>query len=279
MAEQRPLVVQVRGMLDPVAVAVLVPRVGGTGEARGGLRHRIEHDVLVRRRLVPVDAVPAVPQARHVNERDPGIAAGAPHDAVGAPVPQIQRLRRLGHRETHVAAGAVDARLVDPGIGERLEGPRGRLVAHDSGAGLAPHPHEQAVLLALLQPYRLRLVVHGPAGARGFGHGADIEATQRRAGAHVGVPRRGRIGRERECLIVHRGEAARERASVADTRTGRARREVHQPVATVAVHQHGARAIAIRQRDLVAALGVVVTPVGAGGGESRGGEPVDRYAR
>src|SRR5947208_2969395 len=135
MAEQRPLVVQVRGMLDPVAVAVLVPRVGGTGEARGAVRHRIEHDVLV----------------------------------------------------------------------------------------------------ALLQPHRLRLVVHGPAVARGFGHGADIKATQRRAVAHVGVPRRGRIGRERECLIVHRGEAARERAAVAYTRTGRARREVQQPVAAPAV--------------------------------------------
>src|SRR5205823_12995031 len=128
-------------------------------------------------------------------------------------------------------------------------------------------------------PRRLRLVVHGPAVARGFGHGADIEATQRRAVAHVGVPRRGRIGRERECLIVHRGEAARKRAAVAYARTGRARREVHQPVAAVAVHQHGARAIAIRQRDLVAALGVVVTPVGAGGGEGGGGEPVNRYTR
>src|SRR2546423_10690224 len=47
----------------------------------------------------------------------------------------------------------------------------------------------------------------------------------RGAVAHVGVPRRGRIGRERKRLVVHRGEAAlaRERPAIADTRTRRLR--------------------------------------------------------
>src|SRR2546425_4225019 len=83
-----------------------------------------------------------------MNERNVGIARGLQHDAVGLPVPQVQGLRGRRHRQADVAAGAVDARLVDARVRVRLERPRRRLVTHHRRPARPSHPREQAVVLA-----------------------------------------------------------------------------------------------------------------------------------
>src|SRR5436309_14358096 len=64
VTEQRPLVIEIGGLLDAVPIAILVARGRGAALACLLRRHRVEYDVLVRLAQVPVQPLPAVPEAR-----------------------------------------------------------------------------------------------------------------------------------------------------------------------------------------------------------------------
>ena len=281
--EGRPLVIEIGRMLDPVPAAVHE----GARCRPSDVRQRVRdiggpHRELVRVGQVPVDAEPAPAQARHVAEVGPGISGGGPGDGVRGPVPDVVRAPRAVEGEADVTAGPVDARLVQAGIRVGLERARARFIA-DRGASVGPaQPGEQPVVLALVQPYRVD-IRPGPAIARGLGHGPNVEAADRAAAAaaaagDIGVVRGRRVVREREGQVDPRSEGAGELARIADAGTGR---EIDEEVGSagpaVLVDEHGAGAAVVRQRDLVAAIGVVVPPVTAGDGVAARRELVDLH--
>src|SRR2546422_11658055 len=66
VTEQRPLVVQIGGVLDPGPGARLLAGVRGPAEPRLRPRDGIEHDVLLRLRQGPIPAATAVTPAGHI---------------------------------------------------------------------------------------------------------------------------------------------------------------------------------------------------------------------
>src|SRR3989442_8767350 len=67
VTEQRPLVVQIGGMLDSVPVAGLIASAPGPPDQRLRPGGGIENDVLFRPRQASIPALPALPEACHMN--------------------------------------------------------------------------------------------------------------------------------------------------------------------------------------------------------------------
>src|SRR5207245_3674178 len=108
-------------------------------------------------------------------------------DAVGLPVPHHEAVGGRVHRQADVPAVPVDVRVAEIDVGVGLERGRGRLVAHDGGAGEAAHPDEEAVVHALVKPDRARLGGDGPPAAGRLRHGPGTHAADGAAVAGVGV--------------------------------------------------------------------------------------------